>query len=384
VFAKNSGRYKRQSLSWIEGNNRNFKKVQMNRNGIFILGLVMFFIIVACKKNNPINEPPDVEVYVPTPYDLQLPDNFLIATTPEDNPLTIEGVELGRMLFYDPILSGDNTQSCSSCHQQEHSFTDSDQFSKGIDGSIGTRNSMQITNIMWTEKLFWDGRAIGLEQQALEPVENPIEMHEIWVNAIDEITNHEDYPTLFLQAFEQKEITKELVAKAIAQFERTLISKDSKYDKIIAPGGGIFFTDQELNGFDIFNTEKGDCFHCHGSILFTDNTFHNNGLDSSHLDEGLAIITSEDSDIGKFKTPTLRNIALTAPYMHDGRFQTLEEVIDFYSEGLKNSSTIDPLMKNVEHGGIQLTDDEKQDLLAFLHTLTDTVFINNPDFSSPF
>jgi len=212
----------------------------MNRIGYFLLGIFLLFFLMACDKDTPINppiDPPDEEVYIPTPYDLQLPDNFLLATIPTDNPLTREGVELGRRLFYDPILSGDNTQSCATCHQQAHSFTDPDQFSEGIGGSIGTRNAMQITNIMWTEKLFWDGRAVGLEQQALEPVENPIEMHENWGNAIDELTNHEDYPTLFFQAFGQKEITKELAVKAIAQFERILISKDSNYDKAITTGG---------------------------------------------------------------------------------------------------------------------------------------------------
>ncbi len=359
----------------------------MNRYNLLIIGIIMLCSLLACQKDKPINpsvDPPIEAPYSPTPYNLELPDNFLLPDIPADNPLTVEGVDLGKRLFYDPILSGDNTQSCATCHQQAFSFTDPDQFSLGIDGLRGTRNAMQITNIMWTQHLFWDGRAIGLEQQALEPVENPIEMHETWVNAIEELTANKDYPTLFYKAFGSKNITKELAAKAIAQFERILISKDTKYDKTIAAGSGLFFTDEELNGFDIFNTERGDCFHCHGSILFTDNSFHNNGLDSTFMDIGLAMISGKENDTGKFKTPTLRNIALTAPYMHDGRFQTLEEVIDFYSEGLQNSNTIDPLMKNVHKGGIQLTAAEKSDLLAFLHTLTDTTFTTNPEFSTPF
>ena len=322
------------------------------------------------------------EIYDPTPYELNLPANFILAEIPEDNPLTKEGVSLGRHLFYDPILSGNNTQSCASCHQQKNAFADSTQFSLGIDGSIGTRNTMQITNIMWTQNLFWDGRTNSLEEQALEPVENPIEMHENWPHAVHELSDHTKYPSLFFKAFGSKTITKELVAKAIAQFERTLISKDSRYDKVI--GGKIFFTDDELAGFEIFNTEKGDCFHCHGSILFTDNSFHNNGLDSIHLDQGYSKVTGKIADLGQFKTPSLRNVALTAPYMHDGRFQTLEEVIEFYSEGLINSNTIDPLMKNVHNGGIQLSVTEKRELVAFLHSLTDTVFTDNPTFSNPF
>lgn len=349
--------------------------------------LIICCSLMACQKDKPINpviDTPIEEPYLPTPYNLELPDNFLLPNIPTDNPLTVEGVDLGKRLFYDPILSGDNTQSCATCHQQKYAFTDPDQFSLGIDGLRGTRNAMQIVNIQWTEQLFWDGRADGLEQQALEPVENPIEMHETWANAIEELVAHKDYPTLFYKAFGTKNITKELTAKAIAQFERILISKDAKYDKTIASGNGLFFTDEELNGFDIFNTERGDCFHCHGSILFTDNSFHNNGLDSNHLDVGLGMISGKENDTGKFKTPTLRNIALTAPYMHDGRFQTLEEVIDFYSEGLQNSNTIDPLMKNVHKGGIQLSHQEKKDLIAFLHTLTDTVFVNNPEYATPF
>lgn len=355
----------------------------MNRYSI----LMMHFFFMACQKSKPIMPniaPPIEEPYSPTPYNLELPDNFLLPNIPTDNPLTFEGIDLGKRLFYDPILSGDNTQSCATCHQQEFAFTEPDQLSLGIDGLSGTRNAMQIINIQWTDQLFWDGRANGLEMQVLEPVENPIEMHEDWDNAIDELTVHKDYPSLFYKAFGTKSITKELTAKAIAQFERILISKDSKYDKVISSGSGLFLTDEELNGFDIFNTERGDCFHCHGSILFTDNSFHNNGLDSSHLDIGLAMVSSKENDVGKFKTPTLRNIALTAPYMHDGRFQTLEEVIDFYSEGLQNSNTIDPLMKNVHKGGIQLNKQEKKDLIAFLHTLTDTTFINNREYANPF
>ncbi len=215
-------------------------------------------------------------------------------------------------------------------------------------------------------------------------MEDPIEMHNTWSNAVSRLARHSDYPQLFYEAFEACDITSDLVVKAIAQFERTLISGNSKFDQVTIGGMDVFFTDEELNGFDIFNTERGDCFHCHGGALFTDNEFHNNGLDSVAQDRGLEEATSSPFDRGKFKAPTLRNIELTAPYMHDGRFETLEEVIDFYSEGLHFSEQLDPLMKNVGQGGLQLTEQEKSDLIAFLKTLTDREFIENDAFSDPF
>jgi cytochrome c peroxidase len=171
------------------------------------------------------------------------------------------------------------------------------------------------------------------------------------------------------------------VVKALAQFERTLISADSKWDRYLR--GDTELSVAEARGFEIFFTERGDCFHCHSTILFTDNEFHNNGLDSVFTDDGLAGVTGDPADLGRFKTPTLRNLSYTAPYMHDGRFATLEEVIDFYSEGLKFSSTIDPLMKNVNQGGVRLSEEEKTNLLAFLLTLDDHTFITNPDFAKP-
>jgi cytochrome c peroxidase len=321
--------------------------------------------------------------YNPTPYTIDMPESLPIMDIPEDNPMTEEGVTLGRMLFYDPIMSGDSTLSCAGCHKMEFSFTDERQFSEGIDGSVGTRQAMHIVNLGWMPKLFWDGRANGMEDQALGPVENPIEMKDTWENVVSKLSAHGEYPDLFWAAFGEESITKEQAVKAIAQFERTMVSGDSRYDAIVERNEG-FFTDAEQEGFEIFNTERGDCFHCHGGILFTDNLFHNNGLDSTFDDIGLEEVTGDPLDKGLFKTPSLRNIELTAPYMHDGRFATLEEVLDHYSEGLHGSPTIDPLMKQIAQGGIQMTDEEKNNLLAFLKTLTDTAFINNPAFKNPF
>ena len=243
---------------------------------------------------------------------------------------------------------------------------------------------MPLFNLAWNynERFAWDGKELSLERQALEPVENPIEMHSDWNDVIDRLQNHTEYPELFLKAFNTSTISKELAVKAIAQFERTLISANSKFDRFSL--GQTNLTPQELNGLDVFLREdKGDCFHCHGNPnnpLWTDNEFHNNGLDETFSDLGLGAVTGDPNDNGKFRSPSLRNLDFTAPYMHDGRFLTLDEVINFYSEGLQNSATIDPLMKNLNQGGVQLSSEDKADLKAFLLTLSDPSFANNPDF----
>ncbi len=207
-------------------------------------------------------------------------------------------------------------------------------------------------------------------------------MHANWIDVVKRLQNHQEYPTLFKQAFQTSKIDSNLVTKAIAQFERTLISSTSKFDKFLR--GETTLTPEEQNGFDVFMDEaKGDCFHCHGSNnnpLWTDNKFHNNGLDTNFTDLGLGKITGDPADNGKFKSPSIRNLAFTAPYMHDGRFATLDAVINHYSEGLKASKTIDPLMKKVNLGGVNLSTKDKADLKAFLLSLSDFEFINNSNF----
>ena len=208
---------------------------------------------------------------------------------------------------------------------------------------------MPLFNLAWNfdEKFTWNGQDFTIENQALEPVSNPVELHAVWKNVTERIENHPEYPELFLQAFGTSKIDSTQITKALAQFERTIISGDSKFDKFLL--GKTNLTPEEQNGFNIFMDEaKGDCFHCHGSEnnpLWTDNQFHNNGLDATFSDLGLGTVTGDPADNGKFKSPSIRNLKFTAPYMHDGRFVTLEEVINHYSEGLQASSTIDPLMK---------------------------------------
>lgn len=345
-----------------------------------------FLVCFSCK-----NESLEEYVSIPTPSALQIPqlfeENILSPIIPIDNPQTLEGIALGKKLFFDPILSADNTQACADCHAPANAFTDIDKFSDGINGIFGNRNSMPLFNLAWNydEKFFWDGKSFSLEHQAFVPVTDPIEMASTWPQVVVKLQQHSEYPDLFEQVFGTAKIDSILVTKAIAQFERTLISSNSKFDKYLL--GKAELTPQEFKGFNVFMDEtKGDCFHCHGSAknpLWTDNLFHNNGLDTSFSDLGLGAVTGDPADNGKFKSPSLRNLAFTAPYMHDGRFATLDEVINHYSEGLQNSPTIDPLMKKVNQGGVQLSPQDKADLKAFLLALSDYEFISNPSFINP-
>jgi cytochrome c peroxidase len=363
---------------------------------VYALSLVSGLLMVACKDD----EPPGSE-FNPTPYVLEVPKGLPPPLIPDDNPLTVEGVSLGRMLFYDPILSADSSLSCAGCHNIDFSFVDdNNRFSIGIDGIAGSRNAMPIFNLAYVpsaefgftnaSSFFWDGRAATLEEQALLPIEDPIEMHDILPNVLSKLQNHPEYPGLFFAAFGTEEITEELLAKAIAQFERTIVSGNSRFDR--ARRGEIFLTDDEQDGFELFNDLFGaDCFHCHGENggLFTDYSFKNNGLDEVYrytdfADPGLGQFTGDTSDYGKFKVPTLRNVELTAPYMHDGRFETLEEVIDFYSDEVKDTPFTDQLMEYAFQGGAQLTEEEKDKLLAFLKSLTDTTLLNKEDYKNPF
>ncbi len=344
----------------------------------FVFLLLAF--VLGCKDPKP-PTPPE-QPYEPTPVTLELPYLFPKMEIPEDNPLTEEGIALGRKLFYEPMLSGNGTQSCAGCHLQTNSFAEPTRFSTGIDGLTGRRNAMPIINVGWMDKLFWDGRANGVEDQATFPVVDPLEMHADWSQVVEKLKTIPSYQELFRKAFKTSGITKERTVKAIAQFERTMVSYHSKTDEVAVIGGGVFYDDLEQEGHDLFFSERGDCFHCHSGILFTDNLFHNNGLDSIHdADKGLYEVTHNHADIGKFKTPTLRNIAFTAPYMHDGRFETLDEVLDFYATSVQFSATLDPLMGH--QGGISMTSHERIAMKAFLMTLSDTTFLNNPAFSKP-
>ena len=325
----------------------------------------------------------------PTPYYLSIPEGFPDYFIDEKHLLTEEGVALGRRLFYDPILSKNRNISCSSCHQQEHAFSDPRSKSVGTHGGFTTFHSMPLFNIAWMDQFFWDGRAPTREDQALKPVINSIEMDMTWPAVIERLKVHPLYPKLFEAAFGVSEIDSNQVVQAIVQFEMTIVSADSKYDRY--KRGLVELTPVERLGERVFESfQEGDCIHCHlpsERPLLADNSFHNNGLDARvDMLPGLAAVTGRDVDLGKFKTPSLRNLAYTAPYMHDGRFSTLEELIDFYSNGVHDYPEVDPKMEFSEHGGVgvNLDSTEKAALIAFLLTLTDSNLVTNPAYSNPF
>lgn len=346
---------------------------------IISVGLLLVIFAIACKKE----EKNYSGYFEPTYVNLELPLGFPQMEIPIDNPFTEEGIELGRHLFYDNNLSSDNTMSCGSCHKPSMGFADSNRFSIGVDNIRGTRQSMPIINIGWAKRFFWDGRAMTLEQQIIEPVEDPIELHETWKNAVTKLNTIPKYKPMFKKAFGTNVIDSLNAAKAIAQFMRTMISGNSRFDKFRR--NEIRLTTQEINGKASFESLTGaDCFHCHGGVLFTDYSFQNNGLNPTHTDSGFGGVTMNPNDIGKFKVPTLRNLLFTAPYMHNGKFQNLDEVIDFYSTGIhSNSPNISPQIEFASQGGVDLNILEKAELKAFLLTLTDSSFITNPDFQDP-
>ena len=310
--------------------------------------------------------------------------------TSQENPVTIEGMELGRYLFYDPILSLNYDISCATCHKQQYAF--SSHTERKLDkNNSSPRNVLPLFNLAWYSSFFWDGRAKSIEEQIFHPVRNSKEMNLHWSEAVKRIQEKEFYSIKFKEAFNTNKIDSVIVTKAIAQFVRTLISYQSKYDRVL--NGEAYFTEDEYQGFVLMNDmTKGDCLHCHttdSDALGTFGTFSNNGLNEAaevifFSDKGLGGFTNKFEDYGKFKIPSLRNLLFTAPYMHDGRFKTLEEVLDFYSEGVKNSITVDSKMGMAHQGGVKLNELEKKQIISFLKTLSDSVFISKPEFSNPF
>ena len=292
------------------------------------------------------------------------------------NPLTKEGFQLGRKLFYDPILSRDKTISCASCHLQATGFTHVDhELSHGIDGKIGTRNSLALMNLAWSDNFMWDGGVNHLDVQPINPITSPVEMDETLANVVFKLQKSENYPLLFKEAFGDSKITGQHLLKALSQFVIMLKSSNSKYDKVMRKEAE--FTEKEKNGYRIF---KANCASCHKEPLFTGDKFERNGLtmDTTLNDIGRERITNNLEDRMRFKVPTLRNIQFTAPYMHDGRFKKLSDVIKHYNS-LGNDKNLPKQLKKP----MNLSDNERVDLLAFLHTLTDLEFLFDPKFSFP-
>lgn len=326
----------------------------------FLICTLLFSI--ACKKKDKNTEQAGCTIDA-TPYILNIPSYFPQIPPYNQVILTKSKVSLGKKLYYDSRLSGFG-KSCSSCHIQSQSFSNT------------SVNSLPHLNLIFNKNFLWAGRV----QTGLLDIMH-YEVNEFFGTNPANI-NNEEYRDLFCKAYGTPEINNDRIAECLFQFVATLVTGNSKFDKYLR--GEAILNSSEFNGFNIFFTEKGDCFHCHAFPLFTDNSFRNIGLDSifNNANWGLYEYTHKNSDIGKYKVPTLINIALTPPYMHDGRFQTLEEVIEFYDHGIKYSSTLDPIMmkNNRLQNGLQLSPQEKADLKAFLLTLTDSAFINNPEY----
>ncbi|MBU2652198.1 MAG: cytochrome-c peroxidase [Bacteroidetes bacterium] len=360
----------------------------------------------SCSKDN--DPEPIPAGYKPTPYTIEIPFGFPTKLNiPEDNPMTVEGIELGRYLFYDGRISGrthpDSLMSCATCHIQENSFecginhpVYQGGFTHGITGIPTPHVMLPLVNLIWNHSGFlWNGKIYpenpeahfrNIEDLVWMGIVAPHEMNSDTNRAKALIQSTPGYPELFEKAFGTPVVTVDRMGKAIAQFIRTFISANSKFDRYMR--GEVQLTASELSGYVLFTTEEGaDCFHCHGAAgnpLFTTHLYYNNGKDSIFNDpRDRYAVTGDPNDKGAYKATTLRNIELTGPYMHDGRFATLEDVVEFYSHGLVWSPQIDPLMHHIANGGTQLTAQEKANLIAFIKTLRDDEFLSNPAFSKP-
>lgn len=323
--------------------------------------------IIACKKSND-NAPTPLPPYDTTGLTIVIPSNLPQMQIPSYNPTTVKGVALGRKLYYDKLLHPTGAKSCSTCHIQSNGFT-----------TTGT-NVIPHINLGYSNKFLWDGKWQGtLEDAMLKEVE-------VFFNTdVSRLQNDANYPTLFYQVFGTTTITTKECAYALAQFVRTMISGNSKFDKFMRHE--LWLAPDELYGYQVFYSERGDCFHCHSLSLTTDGNLHNNGLDSVFIgdDAGYYNTSNNPADLGKFKTPSLRNCAIRTQFMHDGRFKTLDEVIAHYNSGVKITPSVDPIMtKPGKEYGLLLSPAEKQQLKAFLITLTDSAYLTNPAFTSPF
>lgn len=372
----------------------------MKRYFIFLIAIAT--VIVACKKDKvPVLEQMDPLVYpdLPaTPFsysDFVAPSYMtgqvytMFSSTPINNPVTDEGATLGRVLFYDKHLSANDKISCSSCHQQEYAFTDPSQFSEGLHGQLTARSSMAIINSFMGFRYFWDLRANSLEEQSLMPIQHPVEMDMTLDALVLKLDTIPYYPALFENAFGTTEITAERISMALSQFMRSIYSVNSKFDQGME-NNFADYTAQELWGKDLFFVDsRTECNSCHQTYYFFDPSPHNNGSESVYTDEGVGGNSGIASQIGKFKTPTLRNIEYTAPYFHDGRFATLEEVIQFYNSGIQQNPNLDDrLTTDGQIGGspvqMNLTQDEIDALVAFLKTLSEPALLTNERWSDPF
>jgi cytochrome c peroxidase len=342
---------------------------------IKIIWFLVLPFFLSCSKEDP-------EVYTNIPIDYKIPSNFPpLVFNLKNNPLTNQGFELGKKLFYDGRLASDGIVSCAFCHLQENAFSHhKEAFSQGVNGSIGTRNTPALQNLAFQTTFMYDGAASHLDLQPIIPFTNPIEMDGNFLNAIKMMKEDKVYQKLFNEAFKEGEINTENMLKALGQFMVMLTSSNSRFDKYRRKEVGGTMSKEELAGYDLFNDK---CASCHATDLMSDGSFRNNGLavDLKINDIGRYRVTELKSDYYKFKVPSLRNVEKTAPYMHDGRFNSLEKVLDHYNSGVVDSKNLDPILKQNNRLGISVSYEEKIKLIAFLKTLTDYQFLNDKRFS---
>ncbi|MBS1623705.1 MAG: cytochrome-c peroxidase [Bacteroidetes bacterium] len=332
-------------------------------------GILLLLSVVApsCKKKGS-----DQDVKFVAPASFPQPVYNMAA-----NPLTQSGFVLGRKLFYDPRLSRDNTIACGNCHQQFASFVHAGHtVSHGIDNKLGHRNTPALVNLAWSYDFFWDGGVHDLDLVPPNPIKNPVEMDAQLPDVLDKLRNDSKYPGMFKAAFGTDEINTTRFLQALSQFMYALVSANSRYDRYVR--GETQLSSDEMAGLALFQQR---CSTCHATDLFTDRSYHNNGIQTGISDSGRYNVTLDPADIGRFKTPTLRNIEKTSPYMHNGSLHTLEDVLDFYGASVHYSPTLDTVLQRGGTTGITLSADDKVKIIAFLKTLTDDDFLKDPRFS---
>ena len=348
------------------------KKYNFLTGSVFYWACLVMIICASCSDDDEMTVP----VYR---YEFRIPDNFPQPTyTFDNNPVTKEGFELGKALFYDPILSKDGSVSCNNCHIQATAFADSPvhPLSVGVDNRLGIRNAPSLTNMAFFPEYFWDGGVTHLDFVPVNAIEAEFELGETVENVVAKLNAREKYRDLFRDAFGIEEVTLPYTLYALSQFTNMMVSANSKYDRHVRDEGESL-TALELEGMNKF---RDKCGTCHSGELFTDFSYRNNGLDSTFADTGRHRITALNSDIGKFRVPSLRNIALTSPYMHNARFNTLEEVLDHYDKGMVYHETLDDSFINQDGLGIDLEEGDKEAIIAFLNTLTDFDFVQDTLF----
>lgn len=334
-------------------------------------GSIIFFVLLSIIFSGCDKDPQLIE----SDYQLIVPAGFDAPEIPADNPLTVEKINLGKKLFYDPALSVDSTISCNSCHKQEYAFGDNTSISKGVNDEMGFRNVPSLANVVWSPVLLKDGGNPNLEMQVYVPLETHFEMDFNMVLLVERLSNDPEYVEMFQNVF-GKPIDPFGITRALSAFERTLISGNSKYDQYAYQGNSSALNASEINGMNLFFSDALNCSSCHNGYLFTDNSFQNNGYFSDYsADSGRARITLMHGDVGKFRVPSLRNIGLTSPYMHNGTVATLNELIEQYQKGGSGHEN-----QSEKIHSFSLTENEKNDLINFLNTLTDESFINNVSF----